>query len=30
MDVTENILQSFIFAPCFGSTKIIQIYEIAK
>lgn len=30
MGVTENILQSFIFAHCFDSTKIIQIYDIAK
>lgn len=30
MGVTETILQSFIFAPCFDSTKIIQLYEIAK
>ena len=30
MGVTETILQSFIFAPCFDSTKVIQIYEIAK
>lgn len=30
MCALETILQSFIFAPCFDSTKIIQIYEIAK
>jgi len=30
MGVTETILQSFIFAPCFDITKVIQLYEIAK